>query len=150
MAKKIIPTKTPMAEQPPDERIHNYEEVPRGYTAEQAIAEAQRCIQCNKPGCLDGCPVNINVRGFFEIDRRSGLHGAINLIKTNALPAVTGRVCPGIPVRRLFALSKKFESVAIYWLERHADWKLPRVNWPSATAAADRQRSPSSALAPPA
>ncbi len=133
MAKKIIPTKTPMAEQPPDERIHNYEEVPRGYSAEQAIAEAQRCIQCNKPGCMDGCPVNINVRGFLKLIAEADFRGAINLIKeTNALPAVTGRVCPQeSQCEGCCALSKKYESVAIGRLERFvADWEAAQGELP--------------------
>jgi glutamate synthase (NADPH/NADH) small chain len=93
--KTIIPKKTPMPEQPPAERIHNYNEVPFGYTPEQAIAEAQRCLECAKPACMKGCPVNINIPGFLKLVAEGDFRGAVNLIKeTNALPAITGRVCP--------------------------------------------------------
>jgi glutamate synthase (NADPH/NADH) small chain len=124
--KKIIPTKTPMPEQPPQERIKNYGEVPYGYTAQMAIAEAQRCLQCKRPGCMDGCPVGINVPGFVELVAVGDFRGAINLIKeTNALPAVTGRVCPQEEqCEGKCALCKRYESVAIGRLERFvADWE---------------------------
>ena len=127
MAKKqIIPTKTPMPEQPPAERIKNYDEVPYGYTPEQAMAEAQRCLQCARPGCMGGCPVGINIPVFLKLVADGDFRAAINLIKeTNALPAVTGRVCPQEEqCEGQCALSKKFESVAIGRLERFvADWE---------------------------
>src|SRR5512136_718217 len=127
MAKKqIIPKKTPMPEQPPEERIRNYNEVPFGYTAEQAVAEAKRCLECAKPACMQGCPVNINVPGFLKLVAEQDFRGAINLIKeTNALPAITGRVCPQeTQCEGQCALCKKYESVAIGRLERFvADWE---------------------------
>ncbi len=126
MAKKIVPKKTPMPEQDPAERIKNYNEVPYGYTAEQAMAEAERCLQCKKPLCMEGCPVNINVPGFLELVAKGDFRGAINLIKeTNALPAITGRVCPQeTQCEGVCTLSKKYESVAIGRLERFvADWE---------------------------
>lgn len=127
MAKKtIVPKKTPMPEQPPAERIKNYDEVPYGYTEEQAIAEAQRCLQCARPGCMDGCPVNIDIPGFLQRVANGDFRGAINLIKeTNALPAVTGRVCPQEEqCEGRCALCKRFESVGIGRLERFvADWE---------------------------
>jgi glutamate synthase (NADPH/NADH) small chain len=115
-----------MPEQPPKERIKNYGEVPYGYTAEMAIAEAQRCLQCKRPGCMDGCPVGINVPGFVELVAVGDFRGAINLIKeTNALPAVTGRVCPQEEqCEGKCALCKRYESVGIGRLERFvADWE---------------------------
>ena len=134
MAKKqIIPTKTPMPEQPPAERIKNYDEVPYGYTAEQAIAEAQRCLQCARPGCMAGCPVGINIPVFLKLAAEGDFRGAINLIKeTNALPAVTGRVCPQEEqCEGDCALAKKFESVAIGRLERFvADWEAAQGTLP--------------------
>ena len=127
MAKKtIIPTKTPMPEQPPAERIKNYDEVPYGYTPEQAIAEAKRCLQCKRPFCIEGCPVEIDVPGFLQLIAEGEFQGAINLIReTNALPAVTGRVCPQEEqCEAVCALCKRFESVAIGRLERFvADWE---------------------------
>jgi glutamate synthase (NADPH/NADH) small chain len=124
--KTIIPKKTPMPEQPPEERIHNYNEVPYGYTEEQAIAEAKRCLECAKPTCMQGCPVNINIPGFLKLVAEGDFRGAINLIKeTNALPAITGRVCPQeTQCEGVCALAKKYESVAIGRLERFvADWE---------------------------
>jgi glutamate synthase (NADPH/NADH) small chain len=127
MAKKqIIPKKTPMPEQPPAERIHNYNEVPFGYTEEQAITEAKRCLECAKPSCMQGCPVNINIPPFLKLVADGDFRAAVNLIKeTNALPAITGRVCPQEEqCEGKCALSKKYESVAIGRLERFvADWE---------------------------
>src|SRR5512136_172631 len=127
MAKKqIIPTKTPMPEQDPQVRIHNYNEVPYGYTEEQAMAEAKRCLECGKPSCMQGCPVNINIPGFLNLVAAGDFRGAINLIKeTNALPAITGRVCPQEEqCEGVCTLCKKFEPVAIGRLERFvADWE---------------------------
>jgi glutamate synthase (NADPH/NADH) small chain len=124
--KKIIPTKTPMPEQPPDERRKNYDEVPYGYTPEQAIAEAQRCLQCPRPTCMDGCPVSIDIPRLLALVAEGDFRGAINLIKeTNALPAVTGRVCPQEEqCEEVCSLSKRFEPVGIGRLERFAaDWE---------------------------
>jgi glutamate synthase (NADPH/NADH) small chain len=124
--KQIIPKKIPMPEQPPSERIKNYDEVPYGYTPEQAIAEANRCLQCGRPLCVEGCPVNINIPAFLELVAEGDFRGAINIIKeTNALPAVSGRVCPQEEqCEGKCALSKRFESVAIGRLERFAaDWE---------------------------
>ena len=78
--KQIIPKKTPMPEQPPAERIKNYDEVPYGYTPEQAIAEAKRCLECGRPLCVEGCPVNINIPAFLELVAEGDFRGAINII----------------------------------------------------------------------
>ncbi|MEO0095127.1 MAG: dihydropyrimidine dehydrogenase, partial [candidate division WOR-3 bacterium] len=64
MPEKIVPKKTPMREQPPKERIKNFNEVPYGYSPEEAIAEAKRCLQCKKAPCVSGCPVEIDIPGF--------------------------------------------------------------------------------------
>ena len=124
--KQIIPKKTPMPEQPPAERIKNYDEVPYGYTPEQAIAEAKRCLECGRALCVEGCPVNINIPAFLKLVAEGDFRGAINIIKeTNALPAVSGRVCPQEEqCEGKCALSKRFESVAVGRLERFAaDWE---------------------------
>jgi glutamate synthase (NADPH/NADH) small chain len=142
MAKKeIIPKKTPMPEQPAAERIHNFNEVPIGYTPEQATAEARRCLECKRPFCVDGCPVEIDIPGFLKLIAEGDFQGAINLIHTaNALPAITGRVCPQEEqCERVCTLCKKFEPVAIGRLERFvADWEaaqgpLPVPDLPPAT-----------------
>jgi glutamate synthase (NADPH/NADH) small chain len=126
MAKKIIPSKVPMKEQPASERIHNYQEVPYGYTPEQAMEEAIRCLQCAKPTCMDGCPVNVNIPGFLALVADGDFQGAVDIIKTtNALPAITGRVCPQeVQCEGVCVLHKKHEPVAIGRLERFvADWE---------------------------
>lgn len=126
MPKKIIPHRTPMAEQPAEVRAHNYQEVTCGYTAEQAMAEAQRCIECAKPSCVQGCPVNINIPAFLKCVEQGDFRGAISVIKeNNALPAITGRVCPQeVQCEGSCTLCKKFEPVAIGRLERFvADWE---------------------------
>jgi glutamate synthase (NADPH/NADH) small chain len=125
-AKQIIPKKTPMPEQAPAERIKNYDEVPYGYTPEQAITEAKRCLECARPLCVDGCPVNINIPAFLKLVAEGDFRGAINIIKeANALPAVSGRVCPQEEqCEEKCVLAKRFESVAIGRLERFAaDWE---------------------------
>jgi len=87
--------KQPMAEQDPKERVTNFYEVPFGYTAEQAMEEAKRCIQCKKPLCVGGCPVNIDIPWFIRLVAEGKFVEAARKIKeTNGLPAVCGRVCP--------------------------------------------------------
>ena len=124
--KEIIPHKTPMAEQPPAVRVRNYNEVPYGYTPEQAIQEARRCLDCVKPLCMAGCPVNIDIPGFIKLIAEGKFLEAAALIKeTNALPAITGRVCPQeSQCEGVCVLCKKYEPVAIGRLERFAaDWE---------------------------
>ncbi len=76
-------------------RVKNFDEVPFGYNEEEAVAEAQRCLQCKKPTCIEGCPVNINIKEFIRQIAIKDYRGAINTIKNdNSLPAVCGRVCP--------------------------------------------------------
>ncbi|MDR3573828.1 MAG: NADPH-dependent glutamate synthase [Anaerolineaceae bacterium] len=121
MVKKVIvPTRTPMAQQDPKVRIHNYEEVPMGYTVEQAIAEAQRCLDCPRPNCMPGCPVNIDIPAFLRLVASGEFIAAAEVVKkTNALPAITGRVCPQeSQCEGKCTLAKKFEPVAVGRLER--------------------------------
>jgi glutamate synthase (NADPH/NADH) small chain len=139
--KQIVPHKVPMPEQPAEERIHNYDEVPLGYLMEQAIEEARRCLECPRPLCMQGCPVNIDIPAFVELVADGDMRGAIKVIReTNALPALTGRVCPQEEqCEARCTLAKKFESVAIGRLERFvADWEaaqgeLPIPNLPPPT-----------------
>ncbi|MBM3315876.1 hypothetical protein FJY71_08595, partial [candidate division WOR-3 bacterium] len=92
---RVNPKKTKMREQAPEARRRNFEEVPYGYTPEEAIAEAQRCLQCKKPGCVDGCPVNIDIPGFVKQIAEGAFLESVRVMKrTNVLPAVCGRVCP--------------------------------------------------------
>lgn len=115
--------KTPrqaMPEQTPDVRRRNFDEVPLGYTVEQAQAEASRCLQCRKPGCVAGCPVEIDIPGFIDLITEGDFTGAIrNLWSKNALPAVCGRVCPQeTQCEGLCIVGKKGDPVAIGHLER--------------------------------
>ncbi|MEO0114797.1 MAG: NADPH-dependent glutamate synthase [candidate division WOR-3 bacterium] len=119
-------TKTPMREQPPKERIHNFDEVPYGYTEEEAIAEAKRCLSCKKPPCVGGCPVEIDIPGFIAKIAEGDFRGAIRIMKQkNVLPAICGRVCPQEDqCEKVCVLGKKMEPVAIGRLERFiADWE---------------------------
>jgi glutamate synthase (NADPH/NADH) small chain len=104
-------------------RSHNNEEVNQGLTAEQAVLEAQRCLDCAKPTCMDGCPVNIDIPTFVKyIEAGKFLEAAKTLKDTNALPAVCGRVCPQEKQceERCMHLKMKKEPVAIGHLERFA------------------------------
>lgn len=128
MAKKIQLKKTPMKEQIPEERRKNFNEVPYGYTVEEAIAEANRCLQCSPALCVKGCPVNVDIPGFIKAIKERNFRGAINRIKlTNNLPAVCGRVCPQEEqCEKACTLGKikGSEPVAIGRLERFAaDWE---------------------------
>ncbi len=93
-AKKALP-RTEMPTQPPLVRIQNYLEVALGYTEADAVAEATRCIQCKKPLCRQGCPVEIDIKGFIGQLQKGDLPGAYKVLRDyNSLPAVCGRVCP--------------------------------------------------------
>ena len=109
-----------MPEQAPDVRRRNFDEVPLGLTVELAQAEASRCLQCRKPGCVAGCPVEIDIPGFINLISEGDFTGAIrNLWGKNALPAVCGRVCPQeIQCEGVCIVGKKGDPVAIGNLER--------------------------------
>jgi glutamate synthase (NADPH) small chain len=111
-----------MPEQDPKVRVTNFNEVPTGYTEETAIAEAKRCIQCKKPGCISGCPVDVQIPGFIALIAEGKFtDAALKLKGTNALPAVCGRVCPQEDqCEKHCILGKKGEPVAIGRLERFA------------------------------
>ena len=84
-----------MPEEDPDVRNKSYCEVNKGLTEEQAIHEAQRCIDCANPTCIYGCPVGINIPKFVKLIEAGDFHESAKVLKeTNALPAVCGRVCP--------------------------------------------------------
>jgi glutamate synthase (NADPH/NADH) small chain len=106
-------------------RAHNFREVNLGLTYQLAMLEAERCLQCPKPYCVEGCPVRVNIPRFIRLLREGDLPAAAeSLLDDNALPCVTGRVCPqesqceGVCLR-----GKKGNPVAIGHLERYvADW----------------------------
>jgi glutamate synthase (NADPH/NADH) small chain len=112
----------PMPQQDPVLRIANFDEVALGYTREQAIREAGRCLQCKKQPCVDGCPVAVDIPGFIADVRAGDFMGAIHKIKnTNSLPAVCGRVCPQEDqCEKACVLTKKGQPIAIGRLERFA------------------------------
>ena len=99
------------------------EEVNQGLTAEMAMREAQRCLDCKHPSCVEGCPVNINIPGFIkQIEKGEFIEAARILKQTSALPAVCGRVCPQEKQceSRCIHHKMKSEPVAIGYLERFA------------------------------
>ena len=87
--------KNPMPSQEPDVRNKNFDEVALGYTAEMAIDEAQRCLNCKNPKCVNGCPVNVHIPEFISKVAEGKFDEAFGVItSTNSLPAICGRVCP--------------------------------------------------------
>ena len=125
MADAKMLKKVPVREQDPKVRATNFEEVCLGYNQEEAMEEAQRCLGCKKPKCVEGCPVSINIPGFIEHIKEGNMEEAYKVIGlSSALPAICGRVCPqesqceGQCIR-----GKKGEAVSIGKLERFvADW----------------------------
>lgn len=109
-----------MPEQLPELRVRNFEEVPYGYSPEAAVKEAKRCLDCKKPGCMTGCPVQVNIPKFLSLIAKGDFAAAARTVKEkNALPAVTGRVCPQeIQCESGCILGKKGDPVAIGNLER--------------------------------
>ncbi len=117
--KEKIP-RQPMPEQDPQIRKRNFEEVPLGYTKELAVKEAERCLQCKKPSCMEGCPVSVDIPGFIKSIKEGDFAKAVRKIwERNALPAVCGRVCPQeIQCEGKCILGKKGDPVAIGNLEK--------------------------------
>ncbi|GHT44771.1 hypothetical protein AGMMS49965_21010 [Bacteroidia bacterium] len=116
-----------MPELAPDVRSRNFEEVNRGLTAEQALQEAKRCLDCPDAPCMAGCPVEIDIPTFIKnIERGNFPEAAKTLKATSALPAVCGRVCPQETQceSQCTYLKLKKEAVAIGYLERFAADRL--------------------------
>ena len=114
------------SEQDPHVRIHNFGEVSYGFSEQQAVTEAQRCLHCKKALCVSQCPVNINIPEFISLvaDKQYG-EAARVIARDSALPAVCGRVCPQeTQCEGACILGKKQEPIAIGALERFvADWQ---------------------------
>ncbi len=112
--------KNPMPAQEPEIRAHNFKEVALGYTKEQALDEAARCLNCKNPLCVKGCPVSVPIPQFIKKVQEGDFEGAYQVISlTSSLPAVCGRVCPQetqCEAKCIRAI--KGESVAIGRLER--------------------------------
>jgi glutamate synthase (NADPH/NADH) small chain len=128
--------KMPRQEMPiqdPVERGRNYDEVALGYSEETALLEALRCLQCKRPKCVEGCPVEVDIPAFIERIAEGDMPGAVQALKAdNNLPAICGRVCPQeTQCEVVCVMGKKREPVAIGRLERHvADWDLAHPSPP--------------------
>ncbi len=123
--KEAIPRQQ-MPTRSPEERRHCFDEVALGYTMELAVAEANRCIQCKKPACVTGCPVEVRIPEFIKALHEGDMWQAVEILKdTNSLPAICGRVCPQETQCEVeCVLGRKGEPVAIGRLERFvADWE---------------------------
>ena len=112
--------RTPMPELDPKQRARSFDEVAVGYDAEMALGEAMRCLQCANPTCIEGCPVNIDIKSFIGRIIEGDTKGGVEVLKArNALPSVCGRVCPQeSQCEAACVLAKTGESIAIGRLER--------------------------------
>jgi len=123
---KIDLNRRDMPKQSPEMRSHNFNEVALGYTKELALAEASRCLQCKKPRCVTGCPVEIDIPGFIACVVKGDFAAGIKKLKEkNCLPAVSGRVCPQeSQCESQCILRNKGGEIAIGRIERFlADWE---------------------------
>jgi glutamate synthase (NADPH/NADH) small chain len=136
--KKTIRTipqeRTPMQEHSPDVRATNFAEVACGYTLEEAVREAERCLLCPDEPCIRGCPVEINIPDFIRQVSEQNLHGAYETITdTNLLPAICGRVCPQeSQCEGVCTVGDTLEAVAIGRLERFVGDVAIAQGWASA------------------
>jgi glutamate synthase (NADPH/NADH) small chain len=127
MPEKINLNRVSMPKQEPQVRRHNHNEVALGYSMEQALEEAGRCIQCKNAGCIKGCPVDVDIPEFVAAVRDGDIPEAVRILKSkNSLPATCGRVCPQETQCEMTCnLAKKGAPIAIGRLERFvADWEL--------------------------
>lgn len=110
----------PMPVQEPDERIHNFDEVALGYSEEDAVNEANRCLNCKNKPCMKGCPVKIDIPAFISKIKERDFEGAYAVIsESSCLPAVCGRVCPQEnQCEKMCVRGIKGDSVCIGRLER--------------------------------
>jgi glutamate synthase (NADPH/NADH) small chain len=136
MAKKktirtIPQARTPMPEQSPEARVRNFDEVACGYRLEDALVEAERCLDCADQPCVRGCPVGIDIPGFITKMAAKNFHGAYDTITdTNLLPSVCGRVCPQEnQCEGVCTVGETLEPVAIGRLERFVGDMAIREGW---------------------
>jgi len=123
---KLNLNRVPIPKQAPEVRKRNFNEVALGYPDEQALEEASRCIACKKPGCKDGCPVNVDIPEFIKAIGVGDMPEAVKVLKNrNSLPGICGRVCPQESQCEMTCnLAKKGGPIAIGRLERYvADWE---------------------------
>jgi glutamate synthase (NADPH/NADH) small chain len=133
-----------MPRQDPEVRRHNFDEVALGYSEEQAVREARRCLKCKKKPCVGGCPVEIEIPAFIHEIAERNFDGAVaKLREKNSLPAVCGRVCPQEDqCEKVCVLGVKAEPVAIGRLERFAadhEMKSGKMAFPAAPAPTGKQ-----------
>ena len=124
---KLDLNRVPMPKQKPRVRRRNFNEVALGYTDKQALAEANRCIQCPKRACVGGCPVDVDIPDFIQAICDGNMPEAVRILKSkNSLPGICGRVCPQeTQCEETCSLAKKGAPIAIGRLERYtADWEL--------------------------
>ena len=124
---KLDLNRVSMPKQTPGERVKNFNEVALGYLPVQALAEANRCLQCPKQPCIAGCPVEVDIPGFIRAICELDLPAAVSILKSkNSLPGICGRVCPQeIQCETVCSLNKKGAPIAVGRLERFvADWDL--------------------------
>ena len=116
----LDPKKHEMPTQEPSVRAHNFKEVALGYTAEIAVDEAKRCLNCKNRPCVQGCPVNISIPEFITCIKTGDFEGAYQVIsQSSSLPAVCGRVCPQeAQCESKCTMGIKMEPVGIGRLER--------------------------------
>jgi glutamate synthase (NADPH) small chain len=127
MSVKLNLNRIDMHKQPPEVRRYNFQEVALGYSSDQAKAEAERCLQCKKPKCKEGCPVGVDIPEFIKALKEGDMPEAVLALKRkNSLPGICGRVCPQeVQCECKCVLANKGAPVAIGRLERYvADWEL--------------------------
>ncbi len=114
------------------ERLHKFDEVSKGYNREMAMEEARRCLQCKKPFCVEGCPVNLNIPAFIKEILNDDLDKGLQIINENSLfPSICGRVCPQeLQCESLCIRAKKGVPVAIGKLERYIGDNAPTPIFP--------------------
>ena len=135
--------RTPVREQDPKVRAHNFEEVCLGYNEEEAVLEASRCLNCKDPRCVQKCPVSIKIPRFIEKVRGGDFAAAAGIIaEDSSLPAVCGRVCPQeSQCEGNCVLGVKGEAIAIGKLERFvADWSRENGIAPKAPEASNGKK----------
>jgi glutamate synthase (NADPH/NADH) small chain len=123
---KLNLNRVPIPKQASEVRKRNFNEVALGYDGENALEEASRCISCKKPGCKEGCPVNVDIPEFIKAIREGDMPEAVRILKSkNSLPGICGRVCPQETQCEMSCnLAKKGGPIAIGRLERYvADWE---------------------------
>jgi glutamate synthase (NADPH/NADH) small chain len=118
--------KTPMPQRAAGTRAHDFVEVNEGYTPARAVFESERCLRCQDPVCVDGCPVQVPIPEFMHAVQIGDMRGAATMLRTaNPLPAICGRVCPQEnQCEATCSLTRRFDPVAVGHLERYvADWE---------------------------